>query len=479
MLEASEPEISVNELMQKIREEVRQHHDSSPSVSAKSGEGSDISAAIVSQLEILLRNAESYSEVPSKFPDKFNRFPFNISKPVQKFVLKLYGFLFKKQRVVNFSLIYALRESLALNRRLTDRGNALQEQVNNLQAQLSGMSDRFTAAEQQLQAVDTHLTSAAQQRQDLVARLTATEQQLQAVSDRFTARDERVARIDRLLTTIDKRLTALDERYTTNDCYLKNDLAQHKQTLALFLAEARQRLPEPFNQEQLETFVNEDPHSLDAFYVAFEAQFRGSRPDIINRLKVYIPLIGEAKIGTEDAPVLDVGCGRGEWLELLGESGYIARGLDINRVMIEQCRARGLDVIEGDVLDYLRSISDASLGAVTGFHIIEHLPFKILMQLFDEVVRVLKPGGMVIFETPNPGNVLVGSNTFYLDPTHRNPLPSSMIQFLAESRGLGQVKIMNVNPYPEHFRVKGSELAERFNDYFYGAQDYSVIGYKA
>lgn len=465
MIEANEPEISVNELMQKIREEVRQNHDFSPSVSAKSGEGSDMSAAIASQIEILLKDAESYSDVPSKFPDKFNRFPFNISKPLQKFVLKLYGFLFKKQRVVNFSLIYALRESLALNRRLTDRVNALQEQVNALQKQLSGMSDRLTATEQQVQVVDTHLSSAAQQRQDLVTRLTATEQQMQAVGDR--------------LTTTDKRLTALDERYTTNDCYLKHDLAQHKQTLALFLTEARQRLPEPFNQEQLETFVDEDQHSLDAFYVAFEAQFRGSRADIINRLKVYIPLIGEAKIGTADAPVLDVGCGRGEWLELLRESGYIAKGLDINRVMIEQCRARGFDVIEGDVLDYLRSISDASLGAVTGFHIIEHLPFKMLMQLFDEVVRVLKPGGMVIFETPNPSNVLVGSNTFYLDPTHRNPLPSSLLQFLAESRGLCQVKIMNVNPYPEDYRVQGSELAERFNNYFYGAQDYSVIGYKA
>jgi O-antigen chain-terminating methyltransferase len=441
MIEANEPEISVDALTQKIREEVRQHHSLPTSGSAKSGEGSEISAAIASQVEILLRDAESYAEVPSKLPDKFNRFPFNISQPLQKFLLKLYGFLFKKQRVVNFSLIYALRESLALNQRLTDQMNALQEQVSALQEQLSGMSDRLTKAEQQLQVVG--------------ARLTGTNEHL------------------------DQRLTALDRRYTTNDYYLKNEIAQQKQTLALFLIEARQRLPEPFNQEQLQTFVNEDQHSLDAFYVAFEAQFRGSRADIINRLKVYIPLIEEAKIGTEDAPVLDVGCGRGEWLELLRESGYTAKGLDINRVMIGQCRARGFDVIEGDVLDYLRSISDASLGAVTGFHIIEHLPFTMLMQLFDEVVRVLKPGGMVIFETPNPGNVLVGSNTFYLDPTHRNPLPSSLIQFLAESRGLYQVKIMNVNPYPEHFRVQGSELAERFNDYFYGTQDYSVIGYKA
>jgi O-antigen chain-terminating methyltransferase len=105
MLKANEPAISVDELMQKIREEVHLHHNIITSGSAKSPEITDISTAIVSQLEILLKDAESYSEVPSKFPDKFNRFPFNISKPLQKFVLKLYGFLFKKQRVVNFSII--------------------------------------------------------------------------------------------------------------------------------------------------------------------------------------------------------------------------------------------------------------------------------------------------------------------------------------------------------------------------------------
>jgi O-antigen chain-terminating methyltransferase len=98
--------------------------------------------------------------------------------------------------------------------------------------------------------------------------------------------------------------------------------------------------------------------------------------------------------------------------------------------------------------------------------------------LLDETVRVLKPGGLAIFETPNPQNVLVSSQTFYLDPTHRNPLPSSLMKFLAESQGLGFVKIMNLNPYPENVKLTGTELAERFSDYFYGSQDYAVLGYK-
>ncbi len=274
------------------------------------------------------------------------------------------------------------------------------------------------------------------------------------------------------------RITAIDERYIKNESYLKNDLAQQKRLITLFLEEARLRLPEPFSQEQLQTLVNEKQHLLDAFYAAFEDQFRGSREEIIGRLIVYLPMIQEANVGTPTSPILDVGCGRGEWLELLHASGYTARGLDINRVMIEQCGVRGLEVVEEDVISYLQSLPDATLGAVTGFHIIEHLPFEMLVNLIDETIRVLKPGGLAIFETPNPQNLLVGSNTFYLDPTHRNPLPSSMIKFLVENRGLSQVKIVDLHPYPAQMRISGSELGERFSNYLYGPQDYAVIGCK-
>lgn len=118
---------------------------------------------------------------------------------------------------------------------------------------------------------------------------------------------------------------------------------------------------------------------------------------------------------------------------------------------------------------------------MTGFHIIEHLPFDIIVKLLDETVRVLKPGGVAIFETPNPENVLVGSYTFYLDPTHRNPLPSAVIKFLSEARGLCRVEIVNLHPYPEAFKVEEADLevAKRFNEYFYGPRDYAMVGWKA
>ncbi len=453
MIEANNPEIDVDELMQQVREEVARRKSLSNlavAVDKCSSELNTRSTVNINPIEALLNNADLYSQVPTKFPEKFNRFPFKINQGLQKFLLKVYGFLFKKQRVVNLSLIQALRESLALNRQLSEQVTALQAQLKEISNSLAAVDERFKATDEQLKFTD----------------------------ERFKATDERFKVTDERFKVTDERLTTLDERYITNDSYLKNDLTQQKRLITLFLAEARQRLPEPFNQEQLQTFVNEDNHLLDAFYVAFEEQFRGNRKEIVDRLKVYLSLFEEAKLDRQELPILDVGCGRGEWLELLHEARYTARGIDINRVMIEQCRLRGLEVIESDAITYLQSLPDASQSAVTGFHIIEHLSFLVLIKLITETARVLKSGGLAIFETPNPQNILVGSNNFYIDPTHRNPLPSTLTKFLLEHTGFTPVRIINLNPYDDSFKVNGSEVAERFNDYFYGPQDYAVVGYK-
>jgi SAM-dependent methyltransferase len=260
--------------------------------------------------------------------------------------------------------------------------------------------------------------------------------------------------------------------------YLRGELNQQKKLITLFLEEAYKRLPETFEQQQIATLFEENKHKLDAFYAAFEEQFRGSREVIYQRLKVYLPLIDEANISKDDSPILDLGCGRGEWLELLKESGYVAKGIDLNQVTVEKCQNLGFDVIESEAISYLEKLPENSLGCVTGFHIIEHLPFPTLMKLFSETVRVLKPGGLAIFETPNPENTLVGSYSFYYDPTHVNPLPSPTIKFIGEYCGLCGVKILNLNPSQATKVDEDSELARRFNQYFYSSMDYAIVGYK-
>jgi SAM-dependent methyltransferase len=272
---------------------------------------------------------------------------------------------------------------------------------------------------------------------------------------------------------------------------LKTSQLAHERRTNLFLEEARARLPGPLAPEQLQMLAGEEGHNLDAMYVSFEDQFRGSREDIKQRLQVYLPLLKEAGIGGAEMPVLDIGCGRGEWLELLREEGMSARGMDLNHVLLEQCRQRGLAVAEGDALAYLRSLPGGSLGAVTGFHIIEHLPFDVLVKLLEETVRVLKPGGLVIFETPNPENILVGACTFRTDPTHNHPLYPPTLQFLAEHRGLVHVEILRLprpqfvgpplDPLPgdSPLAARINRLIEVINTHFTAAPDFALIGRKA
>ena len=270
----------------------------------------------------------------------------------------------------------------------------------------------------------------------------------------------------------------------------KRNIIDQQRRLTLLLEEARKRLPEPLSINQIENMVAEEDHLLDAFYVSFEDHFRGTREDIKKRFNVYLPIIQEGSAGTELAPILDIGCGRGEWLELLQENGLVARGIDINRIMIGECQERNLVVSEDEAIAYLRGLKSNSLGAVTGMHIIEHIPFKSLVILIDEVLRVLKPSGIVVFESPNPENLVVGANNFYIDPTHLNPLPPQLVQFVVEARGFVRVRIerLRTNRIDDPFEFidtleNGSEkinpMIKLAKQYIYAAPDYAVIAYKA
>ncbi|MBK5938436.1 class I SAM-dependent methyltransferase [Halochromatium roseum] len=218
---------------------------------------------------------------------------------------------------------------------------------------------------------------------------------------------------------------------------------------------------------------------LDAYYVAFEEEFRGSPEQIRATQEGYVADLLGAAVVTPETPVLDLGCGRGEWLGLLAESGLHAQGVDSNRVMVERCRSYGLDARCEDALSALQALPDASLGAVSAFHLIEHLPFALLHALLEQAHRVLCPGGLLILETPNPENVLVGSHTFYHDPTHRNPMTPTATRFLVRYLGFADPEIRRLHPYPESAKVPGQDaLTERVNGHLCGPQDFALIARK-
>lgn len=259
---------------------------------------------------------------------------------------------------------------------------------------------------------------------------------------------------------------------------VRTELALQGQRVARLLEEASGQASASFNERQLEVADDEQRHLHDALYSSLEDSFRGSPEEIKERLKVYLPLVGQAHVRGGMKPLLDIGCGRGEWLELLRDTGVTAIGVDFNRVLVAEGQRRGLSIKEADVMAYLRELPGGCLGALTGFHIVEHLPLDVLLKLLDETVRVVQPGGLVIFETPNPENVLVGSCNFYFDPTHRNPLPAPVMKFLLESRGFTGVRIMRLNPSDAEPVAGDTDLIKRFNQYFYGPMDYAVVGWK-
>jgi O-antigen chain-terminating methyltransferase len=282
-------------------------------------------------------------------------------------------------------------------------------------------------------------------------------------------------RINSEIVRLNSQQAAHEERINRDVMRLKAQQTVQEGRMALLIqAPGQPQREEGLNREEL--------HNMDALYAALEDEFRGSRQEIKERLTLYLAKLAEAGIGSESMPVLDVGCGRGEWVELLREHQLYASGIDLNRVVLAICREHGLPVMEADAVEHLRGLPEASLGAVTAFHVIEHLPLAQLLDLLDAVRRVLKPGGIAIFETPNPNNLFVSSRYFYIDPTHRHPIPLELGRFLAEARGFERVEILELHPWPVEHRVDtrtGGEVAARFNECFYGPQDYAIIGWKA
>jgi SAM-dependent methyltransferase len=214
----------------------------------------------------------------------------------------------------------------------------------------------------------------------------------------------------------------------------------------------------------------------DHFYKSFEDKHRGSREGIKGRLQIYLPFIQPLlKIHTKPLAI-DLGCGRGEWLEVLKDCGFKGKGIDIDSDMLSECQNLGLSIKNLDALSAIAELKDESQSIISAFHLVEHLNFEDVKTLVAQSIRVLKPGGLLILETPNPENITVGANSFYLDPTHQRPIPPQLLLFTAEFYGFYRAKIVRMQE-PSHLIGDGPVM---LGDVLSGVSpDYAVIAQKA
>jgi O-antigen chain-terminating methyltransferase len=229
--------------------------------------------------------------------------------------------------------------------------------------------------------------------------------------------------------------------------------------------------------------------TLDAYkYLGFEDQFRGSRDTIRARLESYLPFFRGV------ADVLDVGCGRGEFLELLAAAGVRARGIDLNHEMAETCRGRGLDVTEADAVSYLTSVADASLGGIFAAQVVEHLKPQYLLRFLELASQKLRPGGRIVLETLNPACWVAFFDSYIRDITHVWPLHPDTLRYLVTASGFSRVDVEYRSPVPSEHKLQPIvlpqaaepalvEMAEtinansdKLNGRIYSHLDYAVIG---
>ena len=214
----------------------------------------------------------------------------------------------------------------------------------------------------------------------------------------------------------------------------------------------------------------------DGFYRAFEEKHRGSREMIKARLRAYHPFVEPLLQIASGSKTIDLGCGRGEWLELMTELGFDAHGVDLDEGMLAACVERGLSVDKGDAIGFLAALPNDSQAIVSAFHFVEHISFEQLQCVVSEALRVLKPGGLLIMETPNPENIVVSTCNFYLDPSHQRPIPPQLLSFLPDYHGFARVKTVRL----QESKSLTQSAAVTLQDVLGGVSpDYAVVAQKA
>ena len=223
-----------------------------------------------------------------------------------------------------------------------------------------------------------------------------------------------------------------------------------------------------------------DQARMDGWYQDLQDLHRGSQESLAEGQRAYIHHFNDRAADLQLAgPIFDLGCGRGEWLALMAAEGWAVRGVDSSEVAVAEAHAQGLDVELGDLVEALEACPESALAGVTAFQVVEHLPFSRITALMHAAFRALVPGGILLLETPNPENLQVATYGFWMDPTHRHPIPPPLIMDLSFHVGFRDGSILRKNPWPQWQEAKvDSSLESEVGYRLFGPQDYALLVYK-
>jgi SAM-dependent methyltransferase len=345
---------------------------------------------------------------------------------------------------------------------IADLGETVREMRLFLEAVAGEVADLRGAI--QIVQSEAAASAAADVREEVEIRLGGFASTLAAADERLTLAFDRVALAEQ---------AALDTR---------GGLARERARVDLLLTEVRR--PDHKGVVAEDALAELEAARSSRVYAQLEDRFRGSPEELVTRFeRGYAPELAELAGG---GPVADVGCGTGEWLSVLQRHGIAAWGVDLSPEAVDRARSRGYDARMGDGLAALADAEPGSLAAVTSFQVIEHLGFDELVALVEGALGALRPGGLLILETPNPLNLAVAATSFHLDPSHVRPVPPDLADFVLTSVGFVDVEVRFLNAglgptLPDigaETTPTAAALIKKINETFFGPPDYAVIGRK-
>jgi 2-polyprenyl-3-methyl-5-hydroxy-6-metoxy-1,4-benzoquinol methylase len=393
------------------------------------------------------------------------------------------------KKLVSRALDWHVREQVEFNRAAIGCVEALLGALNDVNRSLAALTGDFAARQEELRGQLEEARQEVRELRDMRShwsawrvewerKLSVNEVQfLRSVADLQTAFQHRVSLIESNFRDLVKSqhgdfTTALERASIDIQQRLWSDLerirGEYERLIHEELRLVRQRAGALVQAAPRPSVREEADAAPDLDWLRFAARFRGSEERVRDLARFYVPHFAGCR------GVVDLGCGRGEFLEVMKEAGILARGVDLNREAVALCRAKGLDAEAADLFDHLAALADASVEGIFCGQVVEHLAPHRLPELVRLAAAKLARGGVLAIETPNPECLAIFATHFFLDPTHSRPIPSALLVFYLEECGFGRIQVHRLSPAVESMPSLAA-LPEEFRRTFFDGLDSAVI----